>query len=315
MTSELKIGTRGSPLAMAQATWVAGALRDCHPQLDVQIQIISTKGDRVQDRPLHEVGGTGLFTREIERALLEGEVDVAVHSLKDLPAQMRPGLALAAVPEREDARDVLICPAGHDLDSLPHGACVFTGALRRRVQLHVLRPDLKLVGIRGNLDTRLRKVRELPELDATLVGAAGLSRMGWLERATEFLVPARFIPAGGQGALGIQTRSDDDRTRALVGILTHHETERATAAERAFLARLEAGCQVPVAVHARFDGSTLAVDGLVSSLDATEVLQDSIAGDPADAEDLGNRLAEAILAAGGDVILEGLKAANEENLP
>ncbi len=313
MTSELKIGTRGSPLAMAQATWVQAALRELHPDLDVEIQIISTKGDRVQDRPLHQVGGTGLFTREIERALLEGEVAVAVHSLKDLPAQMRPGLVLAAVPQREDARDVLICPAGHTLDTLPQGACVATGALRRRVQLLKLRPDLKLVGIRGNLDTRLRKVRELPELDATLVGAAGLSRMGWLDRGTEFLAPARFIPAGGQGGLGIQTRLDDDRTRALAAALNHHETERATAAERAFLARLEAGCQVPVAVHARYQGSTLAVDGLVSSLDAAELVQDSIDGEPSDAEELGNQLAETILAAGGREILEGLAGLEEES--
>jgi len=314
VTSDLKIGTRGSPLAMAQATWVEAALRDRHPNLQIEIRIISTKGDRVQDRPLHQVGGTGLFTREIERALLDGEVDVAVHSLKDLPAEMRQGLALAAVPQREDPRDVLICPAGHTLDTLPHGACVATGALRRRVQLLQLRPDLKLVGIRGNLDTRLRKVRELPELDATMVGAAGLSRMGWLDRATEFLAPRRFIPAGGQGGLGIQIRADDETTRERVAILNHAPTERATAAERAFLQRLEAGCQVPVAVHARFDGATLEVDGLVSSLDATQVIQDSISGDPADAEQLGDRLAGAILAAGGDEVLEGLKVLDEEKL-
>lgn len=313
MTTELTIGTRGSPLAMAQATWVQAALRELHPDLDVEIQIISTKGDRVQDRPLHQVGGTGLFTREIERALLDGEVDVAVHSLKDLPAQMRPGLALAAVPRREDPRDVLICPAGYTLDTLPQGACVATGALRRRVQLLQMRPDLKLVGIRGNLDTRLRKVREQPDIDATLVGAAGLSRMGWLDRGTEFLAPGRFIPAGGQGALGIQARADDEETRARVSALTHPPTERAAAAERAFLHRLEAGCQVPVAVHARFEGETLHVDGLVSSLDASRVIQNSTSGDPADAEQLGDRLALAILAAGGDEVLEDLKILTEEN--
>ena len=298
---------------MAQATWVQGALRDRHPGLDVEICIISTRGDRVQDRPLHQVGGTGLFTREIERALLEGEVDVAVHSLKDLPAQMRPGLALAAVPRREDARDVLICPDGHSLDTLPRGACVATGALRRRVQLLKLRPDLKLVGIRGNLDTRLRKVREQDDLDATLVGAAGLSRMGWLGRATEFLAPERFIPAGGQGALGIQIRDADEVTRAIVAPLTHGPTERAAAAERTFLHRLGAGCQVPVAVHARLDGDRFVVDGLVSSLDARRVVQDAVSGDPADAEALGDRLADAVLSAGGKEILDGLRAELEEN--
>ncbi len=307
MTDSVRLGTRGSPLAMAQATWVAGALRDCHPDLDVQIQVIRTRGDKVQDRPLHQVGGTGLFTREIERALLDGEVDVAVHSLKDLPAQMRPGLALGAVPEREDARDVLICPSGHDLDELPHGACVATGALRRRVQLLDRRPDLELVGMRGNLDTRLRKVHEQPELDATLVGAAGLARMGWLDRATVFLDPDRFIPAGGQGALGIQIREGDERMERIVASLNHGPTERRTAAERAFLARLEAGCQVPVAVHGHLDGDDLVVDGLIGALDADPVLRGQVRGAPADAEALGEALAERLLGAGGDQVLAELR--------
>jgi hydroxymethylbilane synthase len=307
MTDTVRLGTRGSPLAMAQATTVAGQLRDCHPGLDVQIQVIKTRGDQVQDRPLHQVGGTGLFTREIERALIEGEVDVAVHSLKDLPALMRPGLALGAVPEREDARDVLICPDGHGLDELPRGACVATGALRRRVQLLEQRPDLKLTGMRGNLDTRLRKVHELPEIDATLVGAAGLSRMGWLDRATVFLDPERFVPAGGQGALGIQIRAGDERMRRIVEPLNHASTERRTAAERAFLARLEAGCQVPVAVHGRLVDGELVVDGMVGALDADPVLRDRVRGAPGDAEALGEALAERLLAAGGDRVLANLR--------
>ena len=188
----IRIGTRGSALALVQAHGVADTLREQNPGLTVDIEVIKTKGDRVQDRPLHQVGGTGLFTREIERALLDGEVDVAVHSLKDLPARMRAGLALGAVPRREDARDAWICPAGVRLDDLPPGARVATGALRRRVQLLALRPDLVLTEMRGNLDTRLRKVHDLPELDATLVGAAGLSRMGWLDRATALLDPEVF---------------------------------------------------------------------------------------------------------------------------
>jgi len=303
----IRIGTRGSALALAQANGVADLLRALDPDLAVEIRIIRTKGDHVQDRPLHQVGGTGLFTREIERALLDLEVDVAVHSLKDLPARMRPGLALGAIPHREDPRDAWICPAGHGLDDLPAGACVATGALRRRVQLLHRRPDLTLTGMRGNLDTRLRKVRELPQLDATLVGAAGLSRMGWLDRATTLLDPDEFVPAGGQGALGIQIREDDASVRARVEPLTYAPTERATTAERAFLDRLEAGCQVPVAVHARIVGGDLVADGLVGSLDASSVVRDCIEGSPADAERLGRELADRILGAGGREILENLQ--------
>ena len=303
----IRIGTRGSALALVQAHGVADTLREQNPGLTVDIEVIKTKGDRVQDRPLHQVGGTGLFTREIERALLDGEVDVAVHSLKDLPARMRAGLALGAVPRREDARDAWICPAGVRLDDLPPGARVATGALRRRVQLLALRPDLVLTEMRGNLDTRLRKVHDLPELDATLVGAAGLSRMGWLDRATALLDPEVFIPAGGQGALGIQVRESDDDTLQRVAPLTHGPTERATAAERAFLDRLEAGCQVPVAVHGRILDGTLVIDGLVGSLDASTVIRDRIQGDPSRAEELALELADRILDAGGREVLENLQ--------
>ncbi|MDP7110953.1 MAG: hydroxymethylbilane synthase, partial [Myxococcota bacterium] len=296
----------------AQATWTRETLAGLHPDVDVRIQVISTVGDRVQDRPLHHVGGAGLFTREIERALLDDEVDVGVHSLKDLPALMRDGLVLAAVPEREDPRDALICPAGHGLADLPEGATLATGALRRRAQLGALRPDLKLTGIRGNLDTRLRKVRELPELDATLVAAAGLSRMGWLDRAVELLDVERFVPAGGQAALGIQVRADDELTLARVAPLTHPATERATAAERAFLARLEAGCHVPVAVHARWVGEELLVDGIIAALDGAPLLRDQQRGPATDAEALGLRLAERLLAAGGEEILASLELETTE---
>jgi len=312
MSRPIRIGTRGSALAMAQATWTRETLASLHPDVEVRIQVISTVGDRVQDRPLHQVGGAGLFTREIERALLEDEVDVAVHSLKDLPALMREGLVLAAVPEREDPRDALICPAGHRLDELPEGATLATGALRRRAQLGALRPDLQLAPIRGNLDTRLRKVRELPELDATLVAAAGLSRMGWLDRAVELLDVERFVPAGGQAALGIQVRADDGETLARVAPLTHPATERATAAERAFLARLEAGCHVPVAVHGRWVDGELLLDGVIAALDGAPLLRDQERGAAEDAEAIGLQLAERLLAAGGDEILRSLDLATPE---
>jgi len=302
----VRIGTRGSALAMAQATSVQQALLDAYPGIEFLLRVIKTHGDKVQDRPLHEVGSTGLFTREIERALLERKIDIAVHSAKDLPAAMRPGLELAAVPERADARDALYCPAGHTLAELPEGATLATGALRRRSVLRSLRPDLQLVGMRGNLETRLRKTREDDGIDATLVGAAGLQRMGWLEQATELIDPDAMIPAGGQGALGIQIREDDDRIYDLVDPLNHDATERAVAAERAFLLRLEAGCQVPVACHAVVDGGRLTCDGMVAGLDGTPMLRDHIEGDAEDDEHLGRELADKLLAAGARAVLDAL---------
>ncbi len=296
----LRLGTRGSALALAQARSVRDGLRAARPDLRVEIVIIRTVGDRVQDRPLHRVGGTGLFTREIERALRDGAIDVAVHSLKDLPAVMRDGLALGAVPPREDPRDALICPAGHTLEALPEGARIATGALRRRAQLLHARPDLRLTGLRGNLDTRLRKVRERPDLDATLVAAAGLARMGWLHRATELLDVERFVPAGGQGAIGVQVRAGDDRTRELVAALDDPPTATRTAAERAFLERLGAGCQVPVGVHARLQGATLTVDGVLAGMDGTPYLRHRVTGDAADPRAAGRAVADRLIADGGD---------------
>lgn len=302
----VRIGTRGSALAMAQATAVQQALMDAHPGIEFMLRAIKTRGDRNQDKPLHQLGNVGLFTREIEQALLDGKADVAVHSLKDLPAEMRPGLELAAVPQREDARDVLICPAGHTLAELPEGATVATGALRRRATLRHLRPDLELAPMRGNLETRLRKVVQQDDLDATLVGAAGLARMGWLERATEFIDPQVMIPAGGQGAIGLQIRAGDDTIYDLVDSLNHEASELATAAERAFLARLGAGCQVPVAVYATMDGDRLVCDGMVAGLDGTPMLRDHLDGDAEQAEELGRALAERLLAAGAQPVLDAL---------
>ncbi len=293
------IGTRGSALAMAQAHLVEHALVRRNPGMQIDIRIIKTKGDRVQNKPLHQVGGAGLFTRELERALLTEKIDVAVHSLKDLPAVMRPGLALSAVPQREDPRDVLVSASGQKLADLPQGACVATGALRRRVQLLKLRPDLKLVDMRGNLDTRLRKVHDLPDVDATMLAAAGLSRMGWLDRATEFFDTETFIPAGGQAAIGLQIREDDYEAEQLVAQLDHRPTRIAVDAERAFLARLEAGCQIPVAVHARLQDDQLTVDGMFAGVDGDPRFEDRVAGPATDAVALGESLANRILAAGG----------------
>jgi hydroxymethylbilane synthase len=202
----------------------------------------------------------------------------------------------------------LICPAGHTLATLPHGATVATGALRRRVQLLQQRPDLRLVDIRGNLDTRLRKVVEQPDLDATMLAAAGLSRMGWLDRATELLDPELFVPAGGQGAIGVQVRAGDERARALTAALDHPETATRVTAERAFLARLEAGCQVPVAVHARLAGTTLIVDGILAGLDGKPYLRHRAVGDAADPTAVGRAAADLVLADGGRELREALRA-------
>ncbi len=305
----VRIGTRGSALAMAQATEVQQALLDAHPGIEFMLRAIKTRGDRDRDRPLHQLGSVGLFTREIEQALLDGRIDMAVHSLKDLPAEMRPGLVLAVVPARIDARDALVCPAGHTLAELPRGATVATGALRRRALLRHLRPDLQLVGIRGNLDTRLRKVRQDAGIDATLVGATGLVRMGWTEHATELVDPSVLIPAGGSGAIGVEIRADDENLYEMLDPLYHEPTDLAVSAERAFLEELGAGCQVPVAVHGTVDGKRITVEGMVAGIDGDPMLRDRVESETASPEDLGRALAGKLLEAGAQRVLDELAEA------
>jgi len=313
------IGTRASRLALWQTNWVAQQLRALHPHIEIVIRTITTRGDTHTDAPLPQIGDKGLFTREIEAALVAGEIHCAVHSLKDLPtdsiviasreaAKQSPNreseiassrqpllamthpLIVAAITEREDARDVLISRLNLSLDHLPRGARIGTSSLRRAAQLRARRPDLHIVNLRGNVDTRLRKA-ETEEYDAIVLAAAGVLRLGFANRITEFLPFDVMLPAPGQGALAVQVRADDAATLALVAPLDHAPTRAATTAERAFLRALGGGCQVPVAAYGEVNGNTLHLRGLVASEDGTRVVRGEVRGAVEQAEALGEKLA------------------------
>jgi hydroxymethylbilane synthase len=296
----LRIGTRGSKLARWQSDWVAAELRT--GGVAVEIVEISTSGDIQQAGPVASIGGTGVFTKEIQSALLAGEVDVAVHSLKDLPTQQVTGLTLAATPPRENPADALIGSAGHTLDTLPSGSRVGTGSQRRRAQLLALRPDLVMVDIRGNVDTRLRKLDE-GQYDAIVLAAAGLTRLGWADRITEMLAPPRVLPAPGQGSLAIECRVDDADAFAALTPLNNAPTRAAVVAERTLLAVLEGGCSAPVAAWGRVADKELRLDGLVASLDGRHVLRASGTSQPTDATALGARIANELLQQGAAAIV------------
>ena len=299
-TPLLRIGTRASQLAKWQANWVAVQLRQ--QGVDAELVEITTSGDIQQSGPISAVGLQGVFTKEVQAAVISGEVDVAVHSLKDLPTESIEGLVLAAVPRREQVADALISNRFHSLADLPPSARVGTGSLRRQAQLKHLRPDLEIVGIRGNVDTRLRKLDD-GEYEAILLAAAGLRRLGWDDRISDLLCPPQMLPAVGQGALGIECRDDDQVARMLLSSLDHTETHLATAAERAMLALLHGGCSAPVGAWGRVDEGRLMLDGLVASLNGTKVLRASAAGDLADAEQLGRQVAEALHSQGAAEII------------
>ncbi len=279
-----------------------GRLRENAPDVTVTLRQIKTSGDKILDVPLATIGGKGLFVKEIEDALLQGEIDLAVHSMKDVPTVLPEGLEIVCVPVREDPRDALISREGRSLDRLPQGARVGTSSLRRQAQLLHRRPDLKIEMLRGNLDTRLRKLRD-GEYDAIVLAAAGLKRMGWPEQITEYLPPEVSLPAIGQGALGLEGRRDDAFVRDILAALDHHPTRTAVMAERALLERLEGGCQVPIAAHATLSGEKLRLEGLVASVDGRRLVRDSVEGPVADARKLGTRLAEQLLRGGGEAIL------------
>jgi hydroxymethylbilane synthase len=291
-----RIGTRGSKLARWQSEWVAARLRDAG--VAVEIVEIATSGDVQQHGPVASLGGLGVFTKEIQSALLAGEVDLAVHSLKDLPTQTVDGLILAAVPTRENPADALISTSGVSLTELPAGARVGTGSVRRRAQLLYLRPDLAMLDIRGNVDTRLRKL-DAGEYDAIVLAAAGLRRLGWAQRITELLAPPRTLPAPGQGALAIECRVDDGEAKSAVAPLDDAATRRAVTAERAALAVLHGGCSAPVGAWGRESGGKLLLDALVAQAQGRQLLRAAAAleGDQS-AEDLGRRVAEDLLAQG-----------------
>lgn len=308
MDRTLKIGTRASKLALWQAEWVKSELEKTHPGLKVELVKIKTTGDKITDVPLAKVGGKGLFVKEIEEALLSDRIDLAVHSMKDVPTALPKELHLSATTEREDPRDALIARGGRGgtkLLSLPEGANVGTSSLRRQSQLLHIRPDLVLHDLRGNLDTRIRKLEE-GQFDAIILAAAGVTRLGWEEKITELISPDVMLPAIGQGALGIETRIDDDYTNPLIKFLDHPETSVAVTAERALLKRLEGGCQVPIAAYGTVDKEALNITGLVASTDGKRVVKDSVEGRSDRAEELGTVLAERLLDMGAREILEEL---------
>jgi hydroxymethylbilane synthase len=298
----LVIASRGSQLALWQAHWVEAQLtargHEC------RIEIIKTTGDKITDVPLAKVGTKGLFTKEIEEALLEGRADLAVHSLKDLPTELPEGLVLAAVPPREDPRDAIV---GRRLADLPHGAKVGTSSLRRSAQLRKLRPDLAIESVRGNLDTRLRKLDE-GQYDAIVLAAAGLKRLGWAARIAEVLDPGIMCSAVGQGALAIETRASGAGLRAC-SVLNDPATRTAVTAERGVLAALGGGCQVPIGAHARVEKGRLHLQAIVAAPDGTKLIRAESEGEPADAEALGRELGDELLARGARRILEAVYSA------
>ena len=289
VTSKVVIATRGSALALWQSRWVSGRLAELHPGIEVDLHIVKTTGDRFQEAALQAIGGKGAFTKEITEALLRGEADLAVHSLKDLPTQPVPGLRVWAHPPRFDARDAWIGRGGLRFRDLPRGAVVATGSLRRRAQLLGLHPEAHVDDIRGNVETRLRKFDE-GKMAGMFLAMAGLERLGFAGRVTEALDTSLFLPAPGQGALAIEGR-DDASGEALLAPLDDPETRDAVTAERAFLATLEAGCQVPLGAWARVEGNEIVLQGLVATLDGTEIVRGETRGDRAQALDLGRWLA------------------------
>jgi hydroxymethylbilane synthase len=297
----VRIATRRSPLAKWQANHVADLLRAREPGLEVRLHELVTRGDRILEVPLAEVGGKGLFVKEIEDALLQREAEVAVHSMKDLPALLAPGLRLAAVPPREDPRDALCSPRWKTLQALPRGGRVGTSSLRRSAQLKALRPDLRTEVVRGNVETRLRKASE--GLDAVVLAYAGLRRLGLAEHATQVLSPEEMLPAVAQGALALEAREDDADTLRRLAALEDPDTRHRIEAERGFLARIEGGCQVPIAGHATVAGGEVHLRALVASLDGARVVRGERRGPVAEARALGVALAEELLGRGADAIL------------
>jgi hydroxymethylbilane synthase len=306
MGRTIRIGTRGSQLALWQARWIHGALLHLDASVSVDLIIIKTKGDKILDVPLANVGGKGLFVKEIEEALLDGSIDVAVHSMKDMPAEIPAGLTIGAIPLRANPLDAFVSNAYDSLTALPRGARVGTSSLRRSAQLQHLRPDLDIQPLRGNLDTRLKKL-DTTDLDAIILAAAGLERLGLGNRANAYLPETIMLPAVGQGALCVETRDRHEPISSLVAALDHADTHAAVTAERAFLCRLEGGCQVPIAAHAKIKGKQLQISGLVAEPDGSRVITSDTQGPSEQAESLGLNLAEMLIARGADDILERLQ--------
>jgi len=306
----LRIGTRGSRLALAQSEWVRAKVKARHPDVKVELVRITTKGDKILDSPLSKIGSKGLFVKEIEDALFRKEVDIAVHSMKDLPTELPDYLHLPIFPEREDPHDALISIESRTLGDLPEGSSIGTSSLRRSAQLLHLRSDLDVVPLRGNVDTRLRKL-ESGNLQAIILAVAGLRRLGLSAKISQIFSLDELLPAIGQGALGLELRKDDEKVWELLRFLNHETTEATIKAERAFLKELGGGCQVPIAAYGRLYGDGLILKGIVAELDGTRVLRDGVRGERDKPEDIGVTLAERLLSAGADQILERIYQSSE----
>ena len=298
----LRIATRKSALALWQAEFVKAELERFHSDLTVELVPMSTQGDIILDTPLAKIGGKGLFVKELEQAMLDGRADIAVHSMKDVPVEFPEGLELNTICEREDPRDAFVSNKYKSLDELPQGAVVGTSSLRRQCQARALRPDLDIRDLRGNVNTRLAKL-DNGDYDAIILAAAGLLRLEMPERIADFIEPETSLPANGQGAVGIECRSDDERVKELLAPLEHTETRIRVLAERAMNRRLEGGCQVPIGAYALVNGEQVHIRGLVGAVDGSEILRDEVSGSVENAEQLGVQLAEQLLAQGADKIL------------
>jgi len=303
----LRLATRESPLALWQSEHVAAMLRAAHPQLRVELVPMTTRGDRIIDRPLSDIGGKGLFLKELEVAMQEGRADAAVHSLKDVPMELDGPFAIVAVLERADPFDAFVSDRWHSLDALPQGARVGSSSLRRQAQLRARRPDLRIEDLRGNVGSRLRKL-DAGDYDAILLACAGLQRLGWGERIRQRLLAPDWVPAVAQGAIAVESRDDDTAIQALLGVLEHASTRTCVEAERAMNRRLHGSCQVPIAGYATIDGDVLNLQGLVGDAASGELVRAEGAGIADDPQGLGLRVADKLLAAGADMLLARLSS-------
>jgi hydroxymethylbilane synthase len=301
--STLRIGTRGSALALKQTNGMAERIRRRYPEIRIETVVIRTKGDIMQDVSLVKIGGKGVFVKEIEDSLLRGDVDLAVHSMKDVPSELPSGLHIGIMPEREDPRDVLIARENRKMESLPHGARIGTGSMRRGMQVRSLLPDVQIVPLRGNLDTRIRKI-EAEGLDGIIVAAAGIRRMGWIGRVSQFIPTEVMLPAVGQGALGIELRKEDASLFEALSFLNHTTTSMEIGAERSFLLRLGGGCQLPIAAYAKIHADEIVIRGLVGSQNGRAMILDEVRGKPSAYSSLGTQLAELILKRGGQALID-----------
>lgn len=305
----LVIGTRGSKLALWQSEYIKAKLEEV-TGLPVSLKIIKTTGDKILDVPLAKVGGKGLFTKELEVELLAGTVDLCVHSMKDVPTELPEGCIIAAMPERVDPRDAIVSgTAGYDLDSLPQGARVGTSSLRRVAQVRALRPDVEIVDVRGNLDTRMRKAED-GEVDAVILASAGITRMGWAERISHYIPTTHMVSAVGQGAIGIEIREDDEFMLHVMEKIGHPETMECVTAERVVMRRLEGGCQVPIGAYCRYEDGTLTMDAIVGAVDGSHIIREQLCGDPGQPEALGEAMVERLRALGADAILAAIRDAS-----